>query len=152
VDDVPGVLADLAEAVGIAPPGPDEAPDPAPSVSPATTGVAFVPIWVRPWMTINADTYGASVLGAAGWASAWADDPVRYPEVTVDEVLRRRPDVVLAPTEPWAFTAEDLPGLADRFGVPAVLVDGQDLFWWGVRTETAVARVRRALGPSTSDQ
>jgi hypothetical protein len=27
-----------------------------------------------------------------------------------------------------------------------VLVDGQDLFWWGVRTPAAAERLRRQLG------
>lgn len=141
VGDVPGVLAELAAEVEAAPPEP-WAPPPPPD---GPTRLAFVPIWLRPLMTLNADTYGASVLAAAGWASAWADDPVRYPEVTDDEVRARGVDAVLAPTEPWAFTADDLPVLAERCGAPAVLVDGQDLFWWGARTRDAVERVRRAL-------
>lgn len=140
VADVPPVLAALAGAVGLDPPVPWEPPPPV-----TVTRTAFVPIWARPWMTLNADTYGASVLAAAGWASAWADDAARYPEVTVEDVHGRTVDAVLAPTEPWAFTPDDLPGLAERFGAPAVLVDGQDLFWWGVRTEAAVARLAAAL-------
>ena len=104
-----------------------------------------MPIWARPWMTLSADTYGASVLAAAGWTSAWADDPVRYPEVSVEEVRARGVEAVLAPTEPWAFTSADLPELAETLGARAVLVDGQDLFWWGVRTEGAVRRLARAL-------
>jgi ABC-type Fe3+-hydroxamate transport system substrate-binding protein len=140
VADVPGVLDALAAAVGADPPPPWTPP-----VAPAATRTAFVPIWARPWMTLNADTYGASVLAAAGWASAWADDPVRYPEVTLDEVRARAVDAVLAPTEPWAFTADDLPDLAQRCGAPAVLVDGQDLFWWGARTQAAVTRLAATL-------
>ncbi|HEU5150964.1 MAG TPA: helical backbone metal receptor [Iamia sp.] len=143
VADVPGVLAALAAAVGADPP-PSWTP---PAPPPGPPRVAFVPIWARPWMTLNADTYGASVLAAAGWASAWADDPVRYPEVTVEEVRARGVDAVLVPTEPWSFTAADLPDLEDRFGAPAVLVDGQDLFWWGVRTAPAVTRLATALTP-----
>lgn len=142
VADVPGVLAALAEAVAADPPPPWSPPGP--PAGPVRT--AFVPIWARPWMTLNADTYGASVLAAAGWASAWADDPVRYPEVTVEAVRARGVDAVLVPTEPWAFTADDLPEVAERFGAPAVLVDGQDLFWWGARTRGAVARLAEALG------
>lgn len=146
VTDVPGVLAALAEAVDVERPG-HPAPSPPPGAGPV--GRAFVPIWVRPWMTINADTYGASVLAAAGWASLWADDPERYPEVTVEEVRARGPEVVLAPTEPWSFTEDDLAGLTETFGVPAVLVDGQDLFWWGERTAEAVDRLARALASVT---
>ncbi len=142
VADVPGVLAALAEALGAEPPEPWSPP----ALPEGPPQVAFVPIWARPWMTINADTYGASVLAAAGWTSAWADDPVRYPEVAIEDVAARGIDAVLAPTEPWAFTPDDLPDLAERCGAPAVLVDGQDLFWWGARTAAAVERLAAALG------
>lgn len=147
VADVPGVLAALAEAVGAPPPPAAPSPAASPPAGERTPRVAFVPIWVRPWMTINADTYGASVLAAAGWTSAWADDPVRYPEVAIEDVRDRAVDAVLAPTEPWSFTAADLPDLEASTGAPAVLVDGQDLFWWGHRTAAAVARLARVLTP-----
>ncbi len=97
-------------------------------------------------MAIGGDTYGASVLRHAGWEGAWPGAE-RYPEVTEEEVRAWAPDVVLAPTEPWRFTPDDVPELEATFGCPAVVVDGQDLFWWGARTRDAVDRLARALGP-----
>ena len=141
VADVGPVLAALADAV--------DAPTPAswsvPVPPPVARGTAFVPVWTRPWITLNHDTFGASMLAALGWRGAWDDDPVRYPEVTATEVQARGPDLVVAPTEPWAFTDDDLPVLTRELGAPAVLVDGQDLFWWGVRTPAALDRLRVAL-------
>ncbi len=52
--------------------------------------------------------------------------------MTLDEVRARRPDVVLAPSEPYPFAERHVPLFDDV--APVVLVDGQDLFWWGVRT------------------
>ena len=124
VEDVPGVLDALADAVGAR---------------------AFVPIWRRPWMTIGPDTYGASVLRHAGWDGAWPGAAERYPEVTEDAVVAGRPAAVLAPTEPWRFTDADRPELEATFGVPAVVVDGQDLFWWGTRTQAAIGRLAAVL-------
>ena len=66
---------------------------------------AFVPIWRRPWMTLNADTYGSSVLAALGVDNVFADDPDRYPTTTLDDAAARRPDLVLAPSEPYPFQA-----------------------------------------------
>ena len=110
---------------------------------PAPTMRAFVPIWKRPWMTMSAGTYGSSLLAAIGVANVFADATDRYPTVTLDEVRARRPDVVLAPSEPYPFAERHVPLFA---GVaPVVLVDGQDLFWWGARTPAAVARLRRRL-------
>lgn len=104
---------------------------------------AFVPIWRRPWMTLSAGTYGSSLLAALGVANLFADAVDRYPTVTLDEVRARRPDVVLAPSEPYPFAERHVPLFADV--APVVLVDGQDLFWWGARTPAAIARLRARL-------
>jgi ABC-type Fe3+-hydroxamate transport system substrate-binding protein len=100
---------------------------------------AFVPIWKRPWMSLAGGTYGSSVLATLGVANVFADADTRYPSVTLDEVRARRPDVVLAPSEPYPFGERHVPLLADV--APVVLVDGQDLFWWGVRTPSAMGRL-----------
>ena len=73
-----------------------------------------------------------------------ADSEVRYPEVTRDEVLAARPDVVLLPTEPYPFRERHLEEWLDV--APTSIVDGQDLFWWGTRTPAAMDRLGRALG------
>ena len=100
---------------------------------------AFVPIWRRPWMTINGDTYGASLLAHAGIATAFADFPDRYP--TLDDLDGIEADVVLAPSEPFPFSERHRAEL-ERVA-PTTFVDGKDLFWWGVRTPGAVERFSR---------
>ena len=115
------------------------------SVAPdARRRTAFVPIWRRPWMTISAETFGASMLDACGWATVCADSPERYPTVTLDEVAGLRPDAVLLPTEPYPFAERHV---AEMRSVAADvrIVDGQDLFWWGSRTAAALGRLRAAL-------
>ena len=108
---------------------------------------AFVPIWRRPWMTINAATYGSSLLASIGIVNVYADDSDRYPTITaLVEVVSRQPDVVIAPSEPFPFTERhraELEGVA-----PVVFVDGRDLFWWGVRTGGAKERLSRVFRPS----
>ena len=104
---------------------------------------AFVPIWRRPWMSLAAGTYGSSLLAALGVANVFADAADRYPTVTLDEARARRPDVVLAPSEPYPFRERHVPELAEV--APVVLVDGQDLFWWGARTPDALARLGARL-------
>ncbi|MDY7102011.1 MAG: helical backbone metal receptor [Actinomycetota bacterium] len=152
VADVPAEMAALADAAGL---------DPAASAVELPEGVhraaggahgavrprAFVPIWRRPWMSLNRDTYGSSLLEHLGIDNVCADDDVRYPEVGLDEIRRRRPDVVLAPTEPYPFGERHLAELREI--APAVLVDGQDLFWWGTRTPAAIGRLASALATVT---
>ena len=134
-----GDLADRLLAVGATP---VRSSEPLPSVGPL--GVrAFVPIWRRPWMSLAGDTYGSSVLRAIGVDNVFADAADRYPEVDLDEARARRSEVVLAPSEPYAFRPAHLAELAEV--APVIEVDGQDLFWWGARTPVAVGRLHRAI-------
>jgi len=129
----------------------------------ATGPRAFVPIWMDPLMTFNADTYGSDVLGQAGIGNAFGDRlrlyplaadlgktaprdaagrDVRYPRVTLDEVAARKPDLVILPDEPHAFTAADEAVLRAALpGVPVVRVCGKDLFWYGAWTIDALDRL-----------
>jgi ABC-type Fe3+-hydroxamate transport system substrate-binding protein len=145
VADVAPALRMLAALVGAEVDVPDLAvPPPGPPVA-----RAFVPIWKRPWMSLAGGTYGSSLLAALGVANVFADADAgpgggdRYPTVTLDEARARRPDVVLAPSEPYPFAERHVPLLAEV--APVVLVDGQDLFWWGIRTPAALDRLRARL-------
>jgi hypothetical protein len=77
-------------------------------------------------------------------ANVFDDAATRYPEVTLEEASLRRPDLVLAPSEPYPFGPRHVAELSQV--APVRLVDGQDLFWWGVRTPAALARLTTALG------
>ena len=76
-------------------------------------------------------------------ANVFADAPSRYPEVTLEQARERRPDVVLAPSEPYPFKQRHVAQL--EAVAPVRLVDGQDLFWWGARTPAAIDRLHRHL-------
>jgi ABC-type Fe3+-hydroxamate transport system substrate-binding protein len=142
-DAVAPQLRDLATTVGIEP-DLDVIEPPARKV-PAVR--AFVPIWRRPWMTMNASTYGSSMLASIGVENVFAAADDRYPTVTLDEVRERRPEVVLAPTEPYPFKERHRAELETV--APVEFVDGQDLFWWGVRTAAARRRLSERLDRRT---
>jgi ABC-type Fe3+-hydroxamate transport system substrate-binding protein len=142
--DVGPALAALARLVGrpdsdvgsLPPLGEARAPD-------ASQPNAFIPIWRRPWMSINADTYGSSLLARAGIHNIFAPAMERYPTVTLEEAAARRPEVVLAPSEPYPFGERHRAELEEV--APVILVDGQDLFWWGARTVDALRRLSTLL-------
>jgi ABC-type Fe3+-hydroxamate transport system substrate-binding protein len=139
VDDVAPLVKMLAALVGAPEPAAAQLPD-----APARAALrAFVPIWRRPWMTLSGATYGSSLLARAGIANVFADADDRYPEVTLEDAAARTPDVVLAPSEPYPFAERHAPEL-ERVA-PVRLVDGRDLFWWGVRTPAALERLRARL-------
>ena len=110
---------------------------------PPTNMRAYVPIWKRPRMTINGDTYGASLLRTLGVALVSEEEPNRYPEFDLVQARSAEADVVLAPTEPYPFAERHRGALEDV--APTVFVDGQDLFWWGSRTPLAQRRLKAQL-------
>ena len=136
VDDVNPELSALAERVAVEF-TPFDLPPPRPAVQ-----RAFVPIWRRPWMTIGADTYGSSILAHVGVGNIYAEH-AKYPEITLDDVTSLRPEVVLAPSEPYPVRERHRAEL--EAVAPVVFVDGQDLFWWGARTPAAIRRLGEAL-------
>jgi len=135
---------------------------------------AFCPIWMKPLMTIHGDTFISDMLDLCGAQNVFADRErryplaadvgsaarlsadevggrdVRYPRVTLEEVVARAPEVVLLPDEPHPFSEED----ADVFralDIPAarrgavVRTGGKDLCWYGARSAEGIPRVRELL-------
>lgn len=139
LDGLDDELAVLAAAVGLPPPRLMTSNSPFPPIHCR----AFIPIWRRPWMTIGPATYGSSLLAAIGIGNVYDDAPVDFPETTLDEAVSRHPDAVLVPTEPYAFKSAHLAELAAVASV--IEVDGRELFWWGIRTPAAIARLRSYL-------
>jgi ABC-type Fe3+-hydroxamate transport system substrate-binding protein len=106
----------------------------------------FVLVWRRPWMTLAGDTYGSSLLHLLGCFNVFTGQGVRYPTVELAEAASRKPGLVLLPTEPYPFKDRHVAEVAD--GIPdaeVAIVDGQDLFWWGIRTPAAVQRLAERL-------
>jgi ABC-type Fe3+-hydroxamate transport system substrate-binding protein len=115
--------------------------------SPPERASAFIPIWRRPWMALGRPTYGADLLAHCGVTSVYAGDEP-YPTVKLDDVRVRRPDVVLAPSEPYPFKSRHRAELETV--APTHFVDGKDLFWWGERTRHALVRLADQLNYVTS--
>ncbi len=130
----------------------------------------FVPIWKDPWMSFDGRTFASDMLELAGGENVVADRPrryplgadlgtrpaleaarvgdrdTRYPRLTLAELRTRRPAVLLLPDEPYAFDAGDAEALGEALGgVPAALVSGKDLFWYGARVSEAIPSLRRAI-------
>ncbi len=135
--DVGEQLQALAERVGVSWSMP---PIPSPVLISATS---FIPIWKRPWMALGGPTYGTSLLEHLGVSNAFAGEGP-YPETTLQAAAERSPTFVIAPSEPYPFSERHRAELA--VVAPTVFVDGKDLFWWGVRTDGALARLASVLG------
>jgi ABC-type Fe3+-hydroxamate transport system substrate-binding protein len=129
---------------------------------------AFCPIWMTPLMTVNGDTFISDMLDLCGASNVFADRErryplaadlgrapaaapgerdVRYPRVTVDEVVARAPELVLLPDEPHPFSEQDA-AVFRALDIPAarrnavVRTGGKDLCWYGSRSVEGIGRVR----------
>jgi ABC-type Fe3+-hydroxamate transport system substrate-binding protein len=137
-------------------------------LTPLTT---FCPIWMDPLMTINGDTFISNMLDLAGAANVFIDRKrlyplaadlgqatalsgdrtagrdTRYPRITIDEVVKRAPELVLLPDEPHPFSEEDAE-VFRALAIPAakrgavVRTGGKDLCWYGAQTVEGLPRLR----------
>ncbi len=137
----------------------------------------FCPIWKDPYMAVGAGTFVHDVLDLCGGDNVFAlrrrrfplaadlgQEPERtgerfagrdrrYPRVTLDEMAKLRPEVILLPDEPYAFSAADLSDFEPYADVPAVrdgrvhLIDGKLVTWYGVRIARSLPEVRGLLAP-----
>ncbi|MFB8397365.1 helical backbone metal receptor [Streptomyces yangpuensis] len=104
---------------------------------------AFVPVWRRPWMVLGRDTFAGDLLGRLGVRNVYAGHAERYPRVSVGELAVAGCDLVVLPDEPYAFAAGDGP---EAFpGLPAALVSGRHLTWYGPSLAEAPTVLAQAL-------
>lgn len=102
---------------------------------------AVIPIWRRPWMVIGRDTFGGDVLRRMGIGNVYAGHVDRYPKVPLPELNTVSADLVILPDEPYAFAGDDGPESFPQ--VPAVLLEGRHLTWYGpalIEARPALAR------------
>jgi ABC-type Fe3+-hydroxamate transport system substrate-binding protein len=132
---------------------------------------AFVPIWMDPLMTLNAETYGSDVIARVGVGNAFGDRlrlyplaadlgksapadagdrDIRYPRVTLDEVRARGAELIVLPDEPHAFSAADEAVIAAALPATRVVrVCGKDLFWYGAWTIETIDALADLLEPAS---
>lgn len=102
---------------------------------------AVVPIWRRPWMALGRDTFAGDLLARLGVDHVLAGHDDRYPRF--DPADLPATDLVVLPDEPYLFTADDGP---EAFpGLPAALVSGRHLTWYGPSLVEAPAVLGAAL-------
>ena len=98
-------------------------------------------IWREPIMTVNDDTFVASLLGLAGGVNVFGDTGERYPTITAEDLAAADPNGVLLSTEPFPFDEKYRDELVEATGLPIErfhVVDGELLSWHGSRTPAGI--------------
>jgi ABC-type Fe3+-hydroxamate transport system substrate-binding protein len=119
------------------------------AITPHRPTLAF--IWRDPWMAIGADTYADDLLRLCGAANLGRRLPGRYPRAPVATFMALQPDLILLPSEPYAFSEHDRDAFAAFADTPAVrngrilLCDGMALTWPGSRTAAALQYFRELI-------
>jgi ABC-type Fe3+-hydroxamate transport system substrate-binding protein len=118
------------------------------------------------WMTFNRETYANDVLRLMGGQNVFSDrqrlyplqadlglvEPqeaggrdTRYPRLTIEEIRAAQPEVILLPSEPFAFDESQVQALSQLLAdTPAVrnaqvhLCDGSLITWHGTRLARAL--------------
>ncbi|HET7010605.1 MAG TPA: helical backbone metal receptor [Anaerolineales bacterium] len=142
----------------------------------------FCPIWAGErgdsslwWMTFNHETYAHDVLSVAGGINVFAGRPrrypleadlgqaapeeagsrdTRYPRVSAEEIISTDPEVILLPSEPYAFGSGDTDRIRETLETTravrdgrVIAVDGSLLTWHGTRLARALAELPSLLQP-----
>jgi len=119
------------------------------SVEPERRLRVFCPIWRKPWMSFNRETYVDNMLWCCGGENVLRHKSERFFPVTLSEVAALLPEVVLLPDEPYPFAAKhvrDLKPLADTpagRGGHVYCMDGKALSWYGPRMGEGLKSIQR---------
>lgn len=96
-------------------------------------------IWYAPWMSIGSDTFIHDVIERMGWTNVLSDMK-RYPELTIEELVKRKPELVLLSSEPYPFKEKHVQEIRSVLPDTKVkLVDGEMFSWYGSRMLKAIA-------------
>ncbi len=90
-------------------------------------------IWKKPFMAAANNTFINTMLEIAGFNNV-LNDLARYPEITMNDLISRKPEYVLLSTEPFPFTEIHVRELQQEMpSAKVMLVDGQLFSWYGNR-------------------
>ena len=57
--------------------------------------LVFLQVSTRPLMTVNADTFSSDLIRLAGGRNLADQEPIRYPRLSIEEVIGREPQVII---------------------------------------------------------
>ncbi|MFD1095163.1 ABC transporter substrate-binding protein [Salegentibacter chungangensis] len=87
-------------------------------------------IWNRPLMAVGVNTFIDKMLELNGFENViWEE---RYPEISVDQLKKRNPDLLLLSSEPFPFR-EKHREIFSEMNSKVLFVDGEYFSWYGSR-------------------
>jgi len=91
-------------------------------------------IWRNPYMVAGSDTFINHLLELCGFKNVFAKTKNRYPEITINELKRVHPELILLSSEPYPFKEKHIKEFQDILPSAKIkIVDGELFSWYGSR-------------------
>ncbi len=107
-------------------------------------------IWNDPYMTAGSDTFIHSMLEAAGFENVFKTSQ-RYPEITIDDLIKKGCQLILLSSEPFPFKQKHIDEIKQKLidaglmQTKIMLVDGEMFSWYGSRLQYAPGYFKRLI-------
>lgn len=89
-------------------------------------------IWNEPFYAVGQKTFINNMMQLAGFKNLITKD--RYPEITIENINKLKPQLLLLSTEPYPFGDKHITQLKNSLSITEpVLVDGEMFSWYGSR-------------------
>jgi ABC-type Fe3+-hydroxamate transport system substrate-binding protein len=91
-------------------------------------------IWRNPWMVAGGETFINHMLGICGFENIFSKNKGRYPEISLEDIAREKPELIFLSSEPFPFRDKHITELmAACPEAKVMLVDGEFFSWYGSR-------------------
>jgi ABC-type Fe3+-hydroxamate transport system substrate-binding protein len=102
------------------------------NIKPFPTRRVLYFIWKNPWMAAGKNTFIDTILSRIGLVNCLESE--RYPELSIEEINKLSPEIILLSSEPFPFqqkNIEELQLITPKTKI--LLVDGEMFSWYGSR-------------------
>ena len=90
-------------------------------------------IWQKPYMVAANDTFINDMMEKSGLVNVF-ENQSRYPEITVEDLIKLKPTHILLSSEPYPFVEKNRKEFQKLMpGIKIILVDGEMFSWYGSR-------------------
>jgi len=91
-------------------------------------------IWKNPYMVAGGNTFIDHLLSECGFTNVFSNEKSRYPEVTTQMLIEKKPEFIFLSSEPYPFKEKHIEELkVHLLNSKIVLVDGEMFSWYGSR-------------------
>lgn len=105
-------------------------------------------IWKNPYMVAGNATFIGDLLHKLKLNNCIIDKNSRYPELTLNEIIKLNPSLILLSSEPYPFKQKDIEELKENLpNTKFWLVDGEMFSWYGSRLQYCAKYFNNLLNP-----